>query len=371
MAKTIQAKAAVFDSNYPEHFNIQSFEIPSEVGDNEMLLRTEISCICGSDMHMFKGRFNCGKIVPGHEFVGQILSVGNNFRDAEGNILIPGDRIVPESTIPCGKCIYCIGSQSRYDKIVDYSACEMSILLGRISIENKLVLTGGFSEYVQLPQNARVHKIPSDIPSDEAAILEPLAVAVKAIRTAGIIPGDTVVIQGPGPIGLLCVITAYFAGATKVFLTGGTNDEIRLELGREFGAIVLTKPTIDQNLDKMLSITSGKKAERVIDATGSTKAFQEGIAMTSRGGVYVNIGGFAPEEFIPIYPDYLKRNKIDIRFSHTGANCYQMARNILLSKRFPVNKIISHRICLEDIELAMIQLMNRTYGEVKVAIDFT
>jgi len=318
---------------------------------------------------MFAGRFDCGRIIPGHEFIGRVVSVGKDFLDAEGNQLFEGERVAVESTIPCGVCVYCQGNGSRYDKTIDYAACEKYTLVGRITLGDPILLVGGYSQFSQLPHNTRVHKMDNDIPLEEVVLMEPLAVAVRAVHKAGITPGDTVVIQGPGPIGLLCLVAAQMAGATKVLLTGAKNDVKRLELGRLLGAMHIINSTEDDPIKILNELTGGRKADRVLDATGSAIAFGQGVMMTARGGVYTNLGGFSSDTAVSIYPDYLKRNKIDIRFSHTGANHYQKAREIIASRRFPLGKIISHKVPLEGVEQALHELSKHTGDHIKVAIS--
>jgi alcohol dehydrogenase len=367
--RTIRCRAAVFDSASPRHLGIRQFEIPAAAGDDELLLKTEMCGICGADLHVFDGWYECGQIIPGHEFVGRVVSVGRSVRDASGGLLRQGDRVVPESYIPCGECLYCRGVGSRYDKVVDNAACEDSILFGHVPLEEPVRLSGGYSEYVQIPRRALLHKIPEGIPAEEAVLLEPLAVAVRAVRRASVVAGDTVVVQGPGPIGLLSLVTAQIAGATTVMLTGRDGDEARLELAEELGAARVVDVTQEDCLEALLSLTGGRKADRVIDATGAVSAFWQGVEMTSRGGVYVNIGGFRSDTAVSIYPDYLKRNKIDIRFSHTGANHYQAAREIIRSNRFPLDKLVTRRVALERAEEALTRLTARTGDDVKVVIE--
>lgn len=364
-------RAAVLDSARPKKLDIQEFEIPKQADEDQLVLKTELAGICGSDLRSFMGGSAPGKVIPGHEFVGTIVSIGNNFRDPGGIPLKVGERVAVESTIPCGICAYCRGEGSRYDKWVDNAVCQDYLLFGNNPLREPIWLSGGYSEIVQIPRLGRVHKIPQKISDDEAVLLEPLAVAVRAVLRAGVSVGDTVVVQGPGPIGLLCLVAAQIAGALTVMLIGIDGDEARLNLGQELGADRTVNVAREDCGEALLDLTNGEKAARVIDASGSATAFWEGVKMTAKGGVYVNIGGFGADQEISIFPDYLLRNKIDIRFSHTGANCYQRASQILQSKRFALRKLITRRVRLEGVEEALQRLLERNSDDVKVVIEMT
>ncbi len=366
---TYQVKAAVLDSTNPRHLDIQEFEIPAMPQDDQLLIRTMLAGICGSDLHFFTGGSAPGLVIPGHEFVGEVVNAGENFRDANGMPLTVGDRVVAESTIPCGECVYCRGVGSRYDKWVDYAACETYTLFGNIPLGEPLWLSGGYSEMVQIPRGGLVHKIPDQIDIEEAVLLEPLSVAVRASLRAGVSSGDTVVVLGPGPIGQLCLVAAQAAGATDLILVGVDGDEARLTMGKELGANRVVNASRENGLEILLDLTGGRRADRVIDATGAPPAFWQGVEMTARGGVYVCMGGFPADQAISIYPDYLIRNKIDIRFSHTGANSFHRALNIIASKRFPLRKLITRRIPLEGAEAALNAMLKRRGDDLKVVIE--
>lgn len=370
MDRTI-AHAAVFNGLKPKELKICEFEIPDPAPKGELLLKTEAAGICGSDVHSFALGHAHGEVIPGHEFVGKVVRVGREIQDAQGEKIKVGDRLVPESTIPCGICSFCRGEHTHFDKWNDYAACDNYQLFGAIPIGDPPRLSGGYGEYVQIPRGAILHKMPTSLDVTEAVLLEPLAVAVRAVWKAGIRLGDVVVILGPGPIGLLCMVAAKSAGATKVILTGSKGDHTRLRIGKRLGSDRVIDVAQEDARKAINEFTDGKMADRVIDATGSPKAFWEGVTLTGKGGVYMNIGGFHETTHVSIYPDYLKRSKIDVRFSHTGANAYQAALKIIQARQFPLTEIVSHRIHLNEAEKGLVSLMERKGGEVKVLIDYS
>lgn len=370
MSSVYHTRAMVLDCDRPGQLTLERFELPAPpTGD--LILQTELSGVCGSDLHLYHGWFKRGLIVPGHEFVGRVVQVGVEMLDAEGRPLKVGDLVVPESQVSCRRCRFCRGVGSRYDKVVDYNACESFFFFGSKPIGDPPSVIGGWSDYVQVPGNALLHKIEDDMaPLEAIVLLEPLSVAVKAVAKAGVVPGDTVVVQGPGIIGLSTVVAARAAGASEIILTGTTEDEARLRAGEMLGADLTVDLLKDDPVETLYNATSGQLADRVIDASGAKQAFQQGLDMTGRTGVYVNIGGFRPDDEVTFRPDRLKRDKIDIRFSHMGTNAYGPALSIIRSRRFPLEKLVTHYFPLEEAELAL-QALERREGEpIKVVLTF-
>jgi threonine dehydrogenase-like Zn-dependent dehydrogenase len=220
-----------------------------------------------------------------------------------------------------------------------------------------------------VPPHGLVHKVSEDAPAEELALVEPLAVAVRAVRIAGVTMGDTVVVQGPGPIGLMTTVAAQLAGATTVVLVGAAGDERRLEIGTALGASYAVQSRGEDLRELVSRITGGHMAERVLDATGAASAFWQGVQLTARGGVYLNLGSFQPDVTVAIYPNHLMRSKIDLRFSHTGANCFQDAIRIVESRRFPLHRVVTRRVSLDETEAAFVDLLEHRTDDAKVVVD--
>lgn len=370
MSNTYNTRAMVLDCDRPGRLAFERFKLPAPA-EGDLVLQTELSGVCGSDLHLFHGWFKRGLIVPGHEFVGRVVEIGGEMLDAEGRPLKVDDLVVPESQVPCRRCRFCRGLGSRYDKVVDYSACESFFFFGSKPIGDPPSVIGGWSDYVQVPGNALLHKIEDDLaPLEAIVLLEPLSVAVKAVAKAGVVPGDTVVVQGPGVIGLCTVVAARVAGASKIMLIGTEKAEARLRAGEMLGADLTVNLQRDNPFEILYNATSGSLADRVIDASGAKQAFQQGLDMTGRTGVYVNIGGFRPEDEVTLRPDRLKRDKIDIRFSHMGTNAYGPAWSIIRSRRFPLEKLVTHYFPLEEAERALQALEGREGDPIKVVLTF-
>ena len=367
--QSLVARAMVFDTDRPRQFEMRQFEIPATAGPGEALIRIRLAGVCGSDLHTFNGRADYGVVIPGHEIVGKIVSLGEGVVDVGGRPLRVGGRVVPESTIPCLRCPSCRGFGSRPDKLVDYTACEDYQLWGAIPLSDPVWMNGAYAEYLQAPANALLHRIDDDVTDEVAVLIEPLAVGVKAVLKAGVMMGDVVLVEGPGPIGLTSAIAASFAGASHVIVTGMDCDRGRLDRALELGATDTICVTDGDTLEMLLELTGGRKADRVIDTTGALPAFDFGIQATARNGVYTCIGGYPKGTTLPVPQEHCLRNKIDIRFSHNGTNCYQLAYQILRSHRLPIHKMVTHRYPLESAQVALEALSRRDGGHVKVVLE--
>lgn len=368
MGNGFSTRAVVLDCDRPRQATVQRFDLPAPAAGS-LIMAPELSGICGSDLHLYDGWFKRGLIVPGHEIIGRVVEISGEVLDAASRPLKVGDRIAPETAIPCRRCRYCRGLGSRNDKIVDYNACESFSFFGSVPIGDPPRIIGGWSDYFEVPWNAIVHHIEADdAPLDAIVLLEPLSVATKAVSKAGVQPGDTVVVQGSGPIGLLVVVMAQAAGATKVIMVG--NEPVRLQAGEMLGANLLINILNEDPVQIVRKVTRGEMAHRVIDATGAKEAFQQGLDMTGKGGVYTNIGGFRATDEVTFKPDRLKRDKIDIRFSHQGTNSFEAALEVIRSRKYLLEKLVTHHLPLEETERGLHALEKREGNPIKIALTF-
>lgn len=366
---TIKARAVLFDTRRPGHLEIREFEVPSQAAPGQVLVRIHLAGICGSDVHTLQDGADYGTVIPGHEMVGEVVSHDPSAVDAKGHRLRVGDRVVPESTLPCLHCPACRGFPSRPGRLVDYSSCDEYQLWGAIPLADPVWLNGGYAEYLQVPANGLLHRIDDHVTDEEAVLLEPLSVGVKAVFKAGVTIGDIVVIEGPGPIGLTCVIAAREAGAAEIIVTGAKHDASRLLLAMELGATGIIDITEADPLERLLELTGGRRADRVIDATGAPPAFDMGLKLTARSGVYTCVGGEPAGTKLPVPEEYCRRNKIDIQFSHLGTNCYQPAYEIIRKHRYPLHKLVTHRWPLAQAQSAFESLIRRSGEPVKAVLE--
>jgi threonine dehydrogenase-like Zn-dependent dehydrogenase len=258
--------------------------------------------VCGTDLHILKGHWP--KPLPwpftlGHELGGVIVEKGSELTaDHMGKPLEVGSKVMIPPLMPCGSCHYCVHYPETANK------CLTPVYYGRyLGFEKPPHLWGGWAEHVyvdleELP-GTKIYKLPDDMPLRLGALTEPLTSCLRAfnraVRVHGFRWGDTVVIQGSGPIGILAVAAAQEMGAGRVICVGAP-EEPRLKLARRFGA----EATIDieeyrtpeERIRRVRDIVGGFGADLVMDCSGHPSAGPEGIEFLRDGGTYVEMGQF-------------------------------------------------------------------------------
>jgi L-iditol 2-dehydrogenase len=252
------------------------------IGPNDVLLEVKAAGICGSDIEMWRHHFTYKvntPVIQGHEFCGVIAEVGegvNGYRK--------GDEVISEtSAYVCGKCRFC---RSGF-----YNMCPDRLGYGYGT-------DGAFTNYVKVRQEI-LHRKPDMLSFEEAALTEPVCVAYNAVvALSRLTPGDTVVIIGPGPIGLCCLQIAKVAGASLIIVSGTTADHKRLETAGELGADVTIDSERDDAVGKVMALTNGVGADLVVDCAGSSKTLRQSLEMVRRLGQITKIGwGPKPVDF--------------------------------------------------------------------------
>jgi threonine dehydrogenase-like Zn-dependent dehydrogenase len=258
--------------------------------------------VCGTDLHILKGHWP--KPLPwpftlGHEIGGVIVEKGAELTaDFMGKPLEVGSRIMIPPLMPCGSCYYCIHYPETANK------CLTPVYYGRyLGFDKAPHLWGGWAEYVyvdlgELP-GTKIYKLPDDMPLRLGALAEPMTSCLRAfnraVRANGFRWGDTVVIQGSGPIGILAVAAAQEMGAGRVICVGAP-EEPRLKLARRFGAEATVNleehRTPEARIRAIRDIVGGFGADLVMDCSGHPTAGPEGIEFLRDGGTYVEMGQF-------------------------------------------------------------------------------
>jgi threonine 3-dehydrogenase len=246
--------------------------LPETLGPEEVLVRVDLAAICASDVHVYDWRPDIAALgldIPftmGHEFTGEVVRTG-----AQVKGLAEGDRVSGETHLPCGKCYQCqTGEQHR---------CRQMGILGR-SVD------GCMAEYIVLPRIC-ARKISPDIPVEQAALMEPLGVAVHAVDKADV-SGEILVIMGCGAIGLMAIGVAKAFGALRVYATSRT--PAKLERALQMGAHRALKADRDDVVGEILAATDQEGVGRVIDFTGNAEAIRQGFQILRKGGTYVGVG---------------------------------------------------------------------------------
>jgi threonine dehydrogenase-like Zn-dependent dehydrogenase len=310
--------------------------------DGEVLVRIIASGVCGSDVHMGKGedpRIPL-PLILGHEGVGVVEDIEGEKEDIFGKRLYRRDLVIWDRGVTCGNCYFCTIKK-------EPSLCPNRQVYG-------ITRDGCYATYLILLKGTKIIKIEEEI---DPAILVPVscsgATTAHTIELCGISEGDTVIIQGPGPMGIFALALAQERGASDVIVIGTKLDKERLKLSLEFGAakiLNINETSFEERLSYIKKKTNGWGAEVVIDCTGSPHAIQEGIKMTAPGGIYTLPGVAIPIGEIPIrfYEDVARKNvRIQGVWVSDTSHLYQ-ALKLVLSKKFPFEKLITHKFKLEE-----------------------
>lgn len=238
-------------------------------------IRTAYTGICGTDIHTFTGEYRNSQtpLTLGHEFSGVVVEVGPDVKDIK-----VGDRVTSETTFEtCGECRYC--------KEKDYNLCNNRKGIGTQQ-------NGSFTDYLVSPEES-VHVLPEAVSLKAAALTEPLACCTHAaLEKTTIEATDTVLVIGPGPIGLLLSQVVKSRGA-KVILSGITRDLPRLELALELGVDHIVD-SLTENLEKVvMDLTDGYGADKIFDCSGVVPAVNEALPLIAKKGTFVQVGIFA------------------------------------------------------------------------------
>ena len=304
-----------------------------EIGAGDVLLEVKACGICGSDIEMWRGFSSSPTHLPvimGHEFCGVIDKAGTEVKTFK-----PGDRVVSEtSAYVCGKCHFC--------KRGDYNLCPDRLGYGYGT-------DGAFTRYVRVREDI-LHPIPEGIPFEEAAITEPVCVAYNAlIVRSRIKPGDTVVIIGPGPIGLNCVQIARVSGAGNIVVIGTNADSNRLKVAEIMGADTVINAQKEDAVKKVLDITGGLGADMVVDTAGNSTTLKQSIEMVRRLGQITKIGwGPEPVNF-SLDPLILKAVSLHGSYGHSW-NTWKNVLKLMGTGRVKTKPLISHILPITEWE---------------------
>ncbi|MEU4481085.1 alcohol dehydrogenase catalytic domain-containing protein [Micromonospora sp. NPDC023966] len=348
----------------PRTTEIREFPLPA-VGDDEALLRVEVAGICGTDVKLYDNPVIGGPVIMGHENVGIIEHAGPGFTRLHG--VRDGDRVFVEHYVGCYHCEWCRIGEFRHCEATDWRTNSDARRYGYTPATNDGTLWGGFSEYMFLPWNAVVHKVPEGVTAELAGLVTPLSNGIEwALRAAGVGYSDTVLIQGPGQQGLSQVVACKQAGASQIIVTGTARDKARLELARELGADHVIDILQEDPLERVMEITGGRGVDFVLDCTsraGVGPVLLGVDALKRREGVLLIQGELAAFPDFPVKKITEKAITIKSARGHSYEAC-ELALEQLASGRFPLEKLATHRFALEDVDLAIRTLGGEGVGDV-------
>jgi L-iditol 2-dehydrogenase len=272
-----------------------------QFADDEVLVRVQACGICGSDVHGMDGSTGRRRppIIMGHEAAGVIAEVGKRVSDWK-----PGERVTFDSTLYCGSCWFC-----RRGLI---NLCDHRRVLGVSCDEYRQ--HGAFAEYVALPQRI-LYRVPDSVSFEQAALVEPVSVAVHAVERAEVSLGDTALVVGVGMIGLLVVQALRVAGCGRIVAVDLEPQKLKLALA--LGADVSLNAGDCNVPEEVRNYTDGRGADVAIEAVGLTPTINTAITSLRKGGRLTLVGNFRPTVEIPLQAVVVRQ----LTLAGSCANC--------------------------------------------------
>ena len=337
----------------PSKTELREFPMP-EIPDDGALLKMEVAGICGTDVKMYARPVIEAPVIMGHENVGTIAKAGRRFVERHG--LGEGDRVFVEHYVACYRCEWCRLGEYRHCEATDWRTNPDARRYGYTSCEKPFHLWGGFAQYMYLPWNAVMHKVPDGVSAELAGITTPLSNGIEwALYDTGVGFMSSVLIQGPGQQGLSQVVACKQAGAALIVVTGTARDAARLELAKTLGADHVIDVESEDALERIMEITRGKGVDVVLDCTagaGTTPVLLGIDALRRRAGTLLVQGELAK------FPDFplkkLTEKAITIKSARGHSyRAVELAIEQLASKRFPLHLLTTHEYGLKDADTAI------------------
>lgn len=325
-----------------------------QIGPEDVFIKVKACGICGSDMHTYRRGPSVAetdrKPVPGHEFSGEVVEIGNKVTRVQ-----VGDRVGVEPLVGCGECYFC--------RCGDYHLCNK---LEHIGGQRK----GGFAEYALIPQD-KVYKLPDNVSYEDAALLDGFAVAVHCIHKIPLTINDTVAIIGAGTIGLSLLQLVKLCSVKKVAIIG-VNDTQK-KMSEEFGADLFINTREENLFEKISDFTNNEGVDKVFETVGGkTSTLDDSVKIVKKGGI-VGVAGIFQES--PQFdPALFLRKEICIMslMSYAtwgGVSEFDIALDLLARGKITGKGMITHRIPLAQISDGFLAMEDKKKsGAIKVMI---
>jgi L-iditol 2-dehydrogenase len=356
-------RAWVLDA--PEKLSLKEKPVPVPK-KAEVLVRIDAVAICATDLDviahgppaLIQGGLPYGKDwTPGHEYMGTVVALGPGVDEYR-----IGQRVSVEIHAGCGQCKRC--REGMYTSCHNYGLNYGDVDKGHRA--NGFTTDGGFCEYQVNNINTLV-AIQDDMSDEEATLVVTAGTAMYGLtELGGLVAGESVVVTGPGPIGLMGVAVAKALGAQPVILTG-TRDN-RLELGRKLGADHVINIRKDPDVvSAVKKANGGKGVDYVLECSAATNAVNEALYMVNRGG-RVCLAAF-PHEQVPVDVAHIVRNNIYLYgIRGEGKSATHRAEAFMRQKRFDATLIHTHTFALDDLPTALRYAKDRVDDAIKVVV---
>jgi L-iditol 2-dehydrogenase len=335
----------------PGRVELRSVARP-QIGPDDVLVAPRAVGICGSDLHLYRhGRIGTSVVeaplVIGHESAGEVVEVGQRVERPR-----VGDRVVIEPGIACGECRWCHAG--------DYNLCARVRFLGIPPSD------GTMAEVVAAPARF-VHGLPDALSWADGAMIEPFAIGLQAVKSAGIEPGASVVVLGAGPIGLMVLQAARIRGATTLIAVDVA--ERPLAMARQLGATATLDGRSGQALaERVRELTGGDGADHAIEAVGAAATVQVALDLVRRGGT-VTLVGIAEQPGIPLDTIKIVRTGLTVRSSFRYAHVHRAALELAAAGRVDLRTFVTHTFPFDHVASAFREVAARKSEVVKAVVE--
>ncbi|MDY0093576.1 MAG: alcohol dehydrogenase catalytic domain-containing protein [Candidatus Vecturithrix sp.] len=329
----------------PEDYRLEEVPTP-QAGPGEVIVKIASSGVCASDLKCYLGAplfwgdehraaYVETPVIPGHEFVGEVVELGEGAAKKYGIEI--GDMAIAEQILPCWQCRYCLNGH--------YWMCQQARVFGF-----KKIAQGSMAEYMKFPVGALVHKVPKEIPANEAALIEPLACSIHAVQRGNIEFGDVVVIAGAGTLGLGMIAAARLKNPGLLIALDLV--DYRLNIAQQLGADLVINVRHEDAIQRVLDLTDGYGCDVFIEATGHPNAVEQGLYMIRRLGTFVEFSVMRE----PVTVDWTiigDTKELNIHGAHLGPYVYPIAIDYIHRGIIDVAPMVSHQFPLTEFQKAI------------------
>ena len=337
----------------PKDLRIMRIPI-SRVGPSDVLCRVERVGICGTDYSIYSGEFSFVKNgsvkfpkTLGHEWSGTVAEAGKTVSSFK-----PGDRVVGDTGVACGHCNFCLSGE--------YNRCPQSTAVGTIHDRD-----GAYAEYIVMPER-HLFRLPDSVSFDQGAFVEPAATALYSVRRADVGIGDTVLIHGTGPLGILAGKLAKLSGASKVFISGRRKFKLNAALSN--GSDIAINTTEQNTSEIIMDHTGARGVDRIIETSGSTQLFTESFDYIRTGGT-MSVVAFYDKKVEQFDIDKFVFANVTVRAVAGSLHMYPPVIDLMSSGLLQIDQLITGRYMLDDVEQALIDMKEKNSKRIKWIID--
>lgn len=339
-----------------DHVSMETVDIPTP-NDNEALCLIEAVAICGSDIKFIKGD-TIGSWPPylpfilGHEWSGTVAGTGRNVK----NLKI-GDRVAGEAHSGCGFCQNC--KKGRYNLCLNYG----NEGVGHRHYGHKS--TGAYAQYGVFYNNS-LTKLPDNVSFAEGAILDAAGTGLHVVDQTGISVGGTVVVIGPGPIGMITAKIAKALGTSKIIMVGRGN---RLKKASELCADYVIDFEKQDVITQVMEVTDGMGADEVFECSGAKGTLNQAVQIVRKGGSIGIVGIPSPGNMEAVDNRKLIIDEISVFGSRANPNVSARLLSMISAGLLDIKQFITHSFGFDDYEKAFDYFANRKEGALKVIIE--